>query len=81
MDIHRWNKFWRIYGCLKALEYYGGAAKPLLPRLVQLEKQLEQHREAKMLQLCTEMLRKIIAEIKADEHPPKLRSIAQPAEK
>ena len=81
MDIHRWNKFWRIYGCLKALEYYGGAAKPLLPRLVELEKQLEQHREAKMLQSRTEMLRKIIAEIKADEHPPKLRSIAQPAEK
>ena len=78
MDIHRWGKNSRIHGCLTALEYYRGAAKPLLPRLIELEKQLANHREAKMLQSRTEMLRKIIAEIKADENPPKLRSIAQP---
>jgi hypothetical protein len=75
MDIDRWNKFWRIYGCLKALEYYQGAAKPLLPRLVELEKELVNHREAKMLQSRIDLLRKIIADIKADENPPKLRRI------
>ena len=78
MDIQRWNKFWRIYGCLKALEYYKGAAKPLLPRLVELEKQLVNHREAKMLQSRIDMLRKIIADIEADKNPPKLRSIENP---
>ena len=47
-----------------------------LPRLVELEKQLANHREAKMLQSHTEFLREIIAVIKADENPPTLRSIA-----
>ena len=75
MDIERWGKNGRILGCLKALQCYGGAARPLLPRLLELEKQLQHHREAKMLQPHTELLRKIIAEIKADENPPKLRTI------
>jgi hypothetical protein len=75
MDIERWGKNGRIMGCLKALEYYKGAAKPLLPRLLELEKQLVNHREAKMLQPHAELLRKVIADIKTDENPPKLRSI------
>lgn len=75
MDIERWGKNGRIMGCLKALQYYGGAAGPLLPRLLELEKQLQHHREAKMLQPHSELLRKIIAEIKADENPPKLPTI------
>lgn len=75
MDIERWGKNGRIMGCLKALEYYGGAARPLLPRLLELEKQLDHHREAKMLQPHAELLRKIIAKIKADENPPQLQSI------
>jgi hypothetical protein len=75
MDIERWGKNGRIMGCLKALECYQGAAKPALPRLLELEKQLVNHREAQMLQPHTELLRKIIADIKADENPPQLRSI------
>ena len=77
MDIERWGKNGRIMGCLKALEYYGGAARPLLPRLAELEQQLLHHREAKMLRPHAELLRKIIAEIKADKNPPKLRSIKE----
>jgi hypothetical protein len=37
MDIERWGKANRIEQCLKSLASYGGAAKPLLPRLRQLE--------------------------------------------
>jgi hypothetical protein len=77
LAIERWGKNGRIMGCLKALQCYRGAAKPLLPRLAELEKQLENHREAKMLQPHLELLRKIIAEIKADDNPPKLRSIKE----
>jgi hypothetical protein len=76
MDIQRWGKSRRITECLKALQVYGGAAKPLLPKLEELEKQLQSHREAKMLQPQTELLRQVAAAIKADENPPKLRSIA-----
>jgi len=77
LDIERWGKNGRIMGCLKALQSYGGAARPLLPRLLELEKQLANHREAKMLQPHTELLRKIIAKVKADTNPPKLRSIKE----
>jgi hypothetical protein len=76
MDIERWGKSRRITECLKALQVYGGAAKPLLPKLEELEKQLQSHREAKMLQPQTELLRQVAAAIKADKNPPKLRSIA-----
>lgn len=77
LDIERWGKNGRIMGCLKALQSYGGAAKPLLPRLLELEQQLSRHREAKMLQPHMDLLRKIITQIKADENPAKLRSIKE----
>ena len=77
MDIERWGKNRRIMGCLKALQYYRGAARGLLPRLVKLETQLQHHREAKMLHPHAELLRKVIAEIKADKNPPQLRSIKE----
>lgn len=60
MDIERWGKLGRISGCITALEEYGAAAKPMLPRLRQLEKDLKAHREAKMLQPCIVRLENII---------------------
>lgn len=60
MDIQRWNKRSRINSCLDALEKYGAAAKPLLPRLRQLEKDLMAHWEAKGLMPITERVRQII---------------------
>jgi len=76
MDIERWGKNGRIMGCLKALQYYKGAARPLLGRLAELETQLQHHREAKMLQPHAELLSKIIAEIEADKNPPTLRRLS-----
>jgi HEAT repeat protein len=77
LDIERWNKRQRIPRCLKALQAYGGAARPLLPKLAEIEKQLQSHREAKELQPQIEMVRQTIAAIEADKNPPKLRSMDQ----
>ena len=40
MEIDKWGKADRVPKCLKALGTYGAAAKPLLPRLRQLEKDM-----------------------------------------
>ena len=40
MELDRWGKQNRIAGCIKALQQYGGVAKPLLPQLAQLEADL-----------------------------------------
>ena len=50
MDIQKWGKRSRISRCLKTLANYGAAAKPMLPQLRQLEKDLLAHREARNLQ-------------------------------
>ena len=75
MDIERWGKRRRITECLKILQTYGGVAQPMLPKLAELEKQLLAHREATGLQPQIDLVRQTMAAIKADKHPPKLRSI------
>ena len=40
MEIDKWGKGDRVPKCLKALATYGAAAKPMLPRLRQLEKDM-----------------------------------------
>ena len=75
IDIERWNKRDRITRCLKALQAYGGAAAPLLPRLAELEKELQSHREANALEPQLELVRQTVAVIKADKNPPMLRGI------
>ncbi len=73
MDIDRWGKRYRISECLKILQSYGGAAKPLVPRLRELEKQLQNHPEARGLQPQIDLVRETIAAIEADDNPPALR--------
>ena len=77
MGIERWGKKDRINRCLKALTLYGGAAKPMIPVLLDLEKQLESHSEAKSLESIIAQVGEVIAEIEADENPPELRSIKE----
>lgn len=60
MEIERWGKRARISDLLTALEEYGETAKPMLPRMRQLEKDLKAHHEAKMLQPSIDRLGKII---------------------
>jgi hypothetical protein len=75
MDIERWGKKNRITSCLKTLASYGGAAKPLLPRLRQLEKDLTNHSEAKGLQPVIDQINSLIEEIESANESVELRGI------
>jgi hypothetical protein len=75
MEIHKWGKKNRIGQCMKVLGKYGGAAKPILPKLRQLEKDMLAHREAKMLKPSIEQLRKLIQKIESAKDAVELRSI------
>jgi hypothetical protein len=75
MEIDKWGKQDRIRRCLESLAKYGGAAKPVLPKLRQLEKDLLAHQEAKNLQPFVEQLRKVIKDIENSPEGEKLRSI------
>ena len=75
MGIDRWGKKNRITQCLKTLQLYGGAARPLLPRLEQFEAQLRAHKESKSLQQQIDLVNETKTVIETDEHPPTLRSL------
>jgi hypothetical protein len=75
MDIERWGKRNRIESCLKTLASYGGAAKPMLPRLRQLEKDLTNHPEAKGLQPVINQINSLIQEIENSKEAVELRGI------
>ncbi len=75
LGIERWGKKDRIARCLAALQQYGGSAKPMLPKLVELEEQLKAHSEAKALEPVVEQVRAAMAIIEEDDDPPVLRSI------
>jgi len=75
LDIEKWGKRDRINGCLKILARYGGAAKPVLPGLRVLEKQLLAHREARGLKEQIDLVRKTIADIEAATDAPELRTL------
>ena len=75
MEIERWGKQNRIARCLESLARYGGAAKPLLPQLRQLEKDLRAHREARSLQSQIERLGTVIKNIESATGDIDLRSL------
>jgi len=75
MEIERWGKQNRITRCLESLARYGGTAKPLLPQLRQMEKDLRAHREAKSLQSQIESLKTIINKIENVPGTGELRSL------
>jgi hypothetical protein len=49
MEIEAWGKRDRITRCLRILRAYGAAARPMIARLRDLERQLKAHREARGL--------------------------------
>ena len=75
MDIEKWGKRHRIDRCLKILQEYGGAARPMIPQLRELETSLENHHEARGLKPQIELVRETIGRIENDPNPPELRSI------
>jgi hypothetical protein len=81
MEIDKWGKRQRITNCLKTLETYGTAARPILPKLYDLKKRLLAHWEAKGLKPQIDHLDKVIADIESDKEPPELRSIKSDLER
>ncbi len=77
LDIERWGKRNRLSGCLGALEKYGAAARPMLPELRQLEKDLLAHREAKGLQPHIKRLQAIIEKLEQTDEVVELRSLSK----
>jgi len=75
MDIQSWGKRDRISRCLQTLAKYGAAARPMLPRLKQLEKDLLAHREARSLKPEIDRLHALIQEIENADGSATLRSI------
>ncbi len=75
MEIERWGKQNRITRCLEILQTYGGAARPILPKLEELEKQLRVHPEAKSLASQIDLVRQTITVIQANQDAPTLRSM------
>jgi hypothetical protein len=76
MNIQKWGKRHRITRCLKTLGKYGAAARPMLPKLRQLEKDLLAHREAKGLKPQLEQLRALIEKIENATDTVELRTIS-----
>jgi len=75
MDIQKWGKRDRISRCLKTLGQYGAAAKPMLPRLRQLEKELLAHPEARGLQPQIDQLRALMTQVENAAGTVQLRSM------
>ncbi len=76
MEIHKWGKKSRITRCLGTLGTYGAAAKPVLPQLRQLEKDLLAHREARMLKPAIEQVQALIKAIENATGAVELRSMS-----
>jgi len=75
MEIDKWGKKDRIGRCLQILTMYGYAAKSELPRLIQLEKELSAHGEAKGLEPQIATLRNLIKTLEKGGEPIELRSL------
>lgn len=75
LEIHKWGKKRRIAKCLEILATYGTAAKPMLPKLYQLKKDLQARPEANMLKESIAQVDDIIKEIENSTKSVKLRSI------
>jgi hypothetical protein len=75
MGVDRWGQGNRVDRCLKILQSYGGAAKPVLPQLAEIEKAYEAKDKPPQEQL--DLLRETMAMIEADRDPPELRSLGE----
>jgi len=74
MEIDKWGKRDRIERCLKILAMYGGAARPVLPKLRKLTEELVAHWEAKGLGAEIELCRQTMSDIEsATDAPPLLQ--------
>jgi hypothetical protein len=74
VEIDKWGKQDRLKRALSALKVYGASAKPILPQLKQLEKDLKAHVEAKNLVPYIQQCTALIASIENSTSTVELRS-------
>ena len=74
IDPDRWGLNHRIKRCLAALRLYGGAARPEIPRLRQLEKKLA-GKKWKPKDIRALRIHSLTREIEGDQNPPVLRPL------
>jgi len=70
IEPDRWGQGKRIPKCLNTLQVYGGAAKPLLPKLRELKSQLKKDEHIALLD-------QTIEEIQSDNQPPEVVPLQQ----
>ena len=70
IEPDRWGQGKRIPKCLKTLQVYGAAAKPLLPQLKELGTQFKKDDHLQLLQ-------QTIEKIESDPNSPELRSLKE----
>lgn len=75
LDLDRWNKKSRVARCFAALEKYGASAKPMLRRLKEVEQELMQHPEKRMLEPIIKQLQELMRKIETSEDGPVLKSL------
>ncbi|MDB4417356.1 DUF6288 domain-containing protein [bacterium] len=76
-EIDKWGKQDRILRCMKALQEYGGAARPVLPQLRDLEDRLRGHREARNLEKQIKACTDTIDAIETARTSPEVRTVAE----
>ncbi|MDC3307355.1 HEAT repeat domain-containing protein [bacterium] len=76
-EIDKWGKQDRILRCMKALQQYGGAARPVLPQLRDLKKRLRAHREARNLEKQIQACVDTIDAIESAGASPEVRTVAE----
>lgn len=74
IEIDKWGKQDRLKRALSTLKLYGASARPILPQLKQLEKDLKAHGEAKNLVPYIQQCTALIAAIENSTSTVELRS-------
>ena len=75
VELERWNENERMTQCLEILQIYGAAAKPMLPRLKELQAAIVSKYEGQDRKDQLKPVLKAIASIKSATATPELRSL------
>lgn len=75
IEPERWGAGNRMKSCLRILEQYGGAAKPVIPKLREIDKTITGTYRERHMQAELKRLRELIEKIEKATDAPKLRRL------
>ena len=75
VELDRWNESERMMKCLEILQIYGGAAKPMLPRLQELKAAVAAKFEPEARKDLLKTIRKTVTAIESATNAPELRAL------